>query len=219
MARLERPFNTANPSEFIRVYCRDEDDLPHYLKNLIHWQEDGYYLSLPYESEPRAVEFLDNNWYFVFQHEGRWFTTQEDRIHPNTQGSGYWRITDPQHPDYNKASTSQLRLDIPETELRRDPAISPFVTARQPESDSSGSDSASPETGENEPTAHPTPIEPPVEQVLIAQFQHVLDIEDREPENSLIPDQPAYLHLVEEAIQAGLNVPPLPPIGSGTRTI
>ena len=212
MAWLAWLFNTANPAEIVQVHCRDEDNIPPHVNGQVYWRNDGYYLAVPYDTQPKAVEFINNYWYIIFQHDSHWYTALEDCIEPNTLGTGYWRATDPQHPDYNEVSTSQLRLDIPETELRRDPAISPFVTARQSDSNSSGSESTSPETGENEPTAHPTPIEPSVEQVLITQFQHVLDIEDREPENPLTPDQPAYLHLVEEAVHAGLNIPPPPPI-------
>ena len=57
--------------------------------------------------------------------------------------------------------------------------------------------------------------EPQTEQttdVLAAQFQHVLDLEDREPENPLTPQEPAYLHLIQEAVEAGFNIPPPPPL-------
>jgi len=54
-------------------------------------------------------------------------------------------------------------------------------------------------------------IEPETD-ILAAQFQHVLDLEDREPENPLTPEEPAYLHLIEEAVEAGLNIPPPPPL-------
>jgi len=52
----------------------------------------------------------------------------------------------------------------------------------------------------------------PETDVLAAQFQHILDLEDREPENPLTPQEPAYLHLIEEAVEAGLNIPPPPPL-------
>jgi hypothetical protein len=59
----------------------------------------------------------------------------------------------------------------------------------------------------------PSPESPQADDpVLVAQLQHRLDIQDREPENPLTPDQPAYLQLVEQAIEAGLNVPPPPPL-------
>jgi hypothetical protein len=48
--------------------------------------------------------------------------------------------------------------------------------------------------------------------VLAAQFQHILDIQEREPENLDTPEVPAYLLLVEEAVEAGLHVPPPPPL-------
>jgi hypothetical protein len=43
-------------------------------------------------------------------------------------------------------------------------------------------------------------------------IQHILDIQERELENPDTPQVPAYLHLVEEAVEAGLNVPPPPPL-------
>jgi len=57
--------------------------------------------------------------------------------------------------------------------------------------------------------------EPQTEQttdILAAQFQHVLDLEDREPENPLTPQEPAYLHLIQEVVEAGFDVPPPPPL-------
>jgi len=48
--------------------------------------------------------------------------------------------------------------------------------------------------------------------VLEAQFEHVLDIQEREPEDPGEPDQPAFLHLVEFAAQQGFPIPAPPPI-------
>ena len=42
----------------------------------------------------------------------------------------------------------------------------------------------------------------------------MLGIVDREPENPLTPDQPAYLNLVEQAVEAGVNVPSPPPLAT-----
>ena len=48
-------------------------------------------------------------------------------------------------------------------------------------------------------------------EVLTAQFQHILLLEGREPENSNAPQEAAYLHLIEETVTEGLNIPPPPP--------
>ena len=50
-------------------------------------------------------------------------------------------------------------------------------------------------------------LTPQEEHILAAQFQHVLDVRERELENPNTPDQPAYLQLIEQAVQSGLNVP------------
>ena len=46
------------------------------------------------------------------------------------------------------------------------------------------------------------------------QFQYGLDVQDREPENPSAPYSPAYQQLIEEAVVAGLNVPPPPPLAT-----
>ena len=57
-----------------------------------------------------------------------------------------------------------------------------------------------------------TPLTPQEEQILAAQFEHVLDIQDREPENPQEPDYPRYLNLVEQALLLGLDAPEPPPL-------
>ena len=95
--------------------------------------------------------------------------------------------------------------------LLGEPSLSPFIAARSPEAKDSSSDTASPpEAPEPE---EPSPEEAqPDDPILEAQLQYGLDIQEREPENPLTPNEPAYLHLIEEAVAAGLNVPPPPPL-------
>src|SRR5450756_1564856 len=142
-----------------------------------------------------------------------------ERIEPHTQGTGYWYITDPQHPQYAQyieqlqgssatAPTLSVTTNVPP--LSSDPTLSPFVTARvssDPDSDSSSTPRE--EQGSDDPSPEQLYPEDPV---LTAQLQYGLDIQDREPENPLTPDQPAYQQLIEEAIEAGLNIPLPPPI-------
>jgi hypothetical protein len=95
--------------------------------------------------------------------------------------------------------------------LLSDLTLSSFTTARPP-TDTTSSDSSSTPREENnsdEPSSESPQADDPV---LVAQLQHRLDIQDREPENPLTPEKPAYLQLVEQAIKAGLNVPPPLPL-------
>jgi hypothetical protein len=61
----------------------------------------------------------------------------------------------------------------------------------------------------DEPSSEQAQVDDPV---LVAQLQHGLDIQDREPENPLAPEEPAYQQLVQQAVEAGLHIPPPPPI-------
>jgi hypothetical protein len=156
------------------------------------------------------------NWYQLYDYQGYWATSLDDEIPHNHQGTRFWHITDLQHPDYQPvASTSGITVQIPETTLSNDPTLSPYVTAqpaRSAESSSSGSsEHRAPTTssGEDLPRIQ-TPLEPLQEQVLVAQFQNVLNVQEREPENPLTPDQPVYLNLVAEAVGFGLNIPAPP---------
>jgi hypothetical protein len=94
--------------------------------------------------------------------------------------------------------------------LSSDPTLSPFVTARVSlDSDSDSSSIPREEQGSDDPSSEQLHSDDPV---LTAQLQYGLDIQDREPENPLTSDQPAYQQLIKDAVKAGLNVPPPPPI-------
>ena len=57
----------------------------------------------------------------------------------------------------------------------------------------------------------PEPIQEGQEDpVLEAQFEHILDVQERESENPEEPDQPAYLQLVKFAAQQELPIPAPP---------
>jgi hypothetical protein len=80
--------------------------------------------------------------------------------------------------------------------LLSDPTLSPSTTVRPP-IDTASSDSSNTPREENN-SDEPSPESPQADDpVLVAQLQHGLDIQDRESENPLTPDQPAYLQLVE----------------------
>jgi hypothetical protein len=87
--------------------------------------------------------------------------------------------------------------------------ISPFVTARSTDSGSDSDSTEAPPPNVEDPSPEQ---EHPEDPVLTAQLQYELDIQDREPENPLTPDQSAYQQLIKDAVEVGLNVPPPPPI-------
>ena len=99
-------------------------------------------------------------------------------------------LTEAAHP---VASTSRVQLSTPQ---------------QKEEKESSSSQAASDTESEEDSPDQPGLEEP----VLEAQLQYGLGIEDREPENPLTPDEPAYQHLLEEVVEAGLNIPPPPPV-------
>ena len=121
----------------------------------------------------------------------------------NSKGTGFWKYSDPEHPNFATpelppiAGPSTLTLPRQCADTLESEELSPFISAPNPEYDPEEYYSAVPETEE---------------EVLTAQLEHVLSIEDREPENPLTPEVPAYTHLIEEAVQLGLNVPPPPPL-------
>jgi hypothetical protein len=237
MAQLDRPFDLENLQDLTSLTRQTSDDLPDYIKDTVQWLDLpdyplGYYIYNHSEQQYTPVEYLENYWYHIYQYSGIAYTSLGECIEPHTQGTGYWRITDPQHPDHDEywsisgsqnpnyatqlaassstaAPTLTVSTQVPS--LLSDPTLSPFTAARPP-TDAASSDSTSTPREENnsdEPSSEQAQADDPV---LVAQLQHGLDIQDREPENPLTPEEPAYLQPVEQAIEAGLNVPPPPPL-------
>jgi hypothetical protein len=196
---LSEPFNTDNPRELRHVTRRTEPDLPQHVLSEVCWTEihghPRYYVQNVVTWEWHPVEFVDNHWYWLFLSEGQFYTALEDRIEPNTQGTGYWDITDPQHPYYvlepvAPTSTSSAGLHIltqPLVAPLSEPTVSsPYATARtdtpalgsrlqtrspspetSPEDEKPSSDS--PET--LAPTAAPSArLSPQDQSILAAQF-------------------------------------------------
>jgi hypothetical protein len=272
---LQRPFDETNPTQLIPVVRRTEDDLPDCVKGTVLWRTDlpdrnpGYYIYDVQNNTHSSVEFIEDHWYWLYDHSGFTFASLSDRIERNTYGTGYWRVeVDPQHPEHHLYIEEQIRnaerlgvqLILPEgyetgpsgapaltvdtgvPTLSEDPTLSAFVAATATSSPSllpgpsaapaatatavsspaftqsrhpsdQGESESSEATGNNSTTDDPSPEqEHPQEPVLEAQLEYGLDIQDREPENPLTPDQPAYQQLIGDAVAAGLNVPPPPPL-------
>jgi len=99
------------------------------------------------------------------------------------------------------AGLSTLTVPRAHTETLESIKLSPFQSAPNPDYNQ-----------EDQEDKYYEPHTEQVTDVLAAQFQHVLDLEDREPENPLTPQEPVYLHLIQEAVEAGFDVSPPPPL-------
>ena len=154
-------------------------------------------------------------------------TWLSSHIEPNTLGTGYWHTYDLEHPLFQPVpvpSTLAVTLNIPAEPqgglLTDDPAISPLLAAPNPQAaylhDSSSEEESESTKSPNSPINIPLPLSraltPQNEHILAAQFQHVLDIRERELENPNTSDLPAYLQLIEQAVQFRLNIPEPPPL-------
>ena len=233
MAQLHWEFNQTKPKKLIQVTRRTHSNLPHHIRGLIYWQDaikeftEGYYLPWPYNTLP-LINYFKHHWHKLFEYRRLTLISLADHIKPGRKGTGYWLITDPQHPDYDpnyiphldlpEASTSAAPpLEIQTEELpgplSEDPEVSPFIFARAaPKSSSSGKTDSQEGSTEFQKDSPEQDLQK--DPVLVAQVQFRLDIQDREPENLLTLDQPAYLQLIEEAVEAEVNVSPPPPLAS-----
>ncbi len=108
-------------------------------------------------------------------------------------------------------------IPVPESESGSTPGSPSFTEARsrsasieteKPESSSSG-DTTNTESDPDQ-SIH-DPEEQQQEEVLAAQFEHGLDIEEQLPADPQYPDEPVHLQQVEQAIEAGVDIPPLLP--------
>ena len=249
-----------------KVLRRPRDNLPDRVKGQAQWRTDqplgpGYYVLHPRNKTYYPVKFIEDHWYKLKVYAGDAYITQDSQIPPHRYSTGYWDITDWQHPNntshkeelqiyyrlaaeeaYNRYPLSieaaneeaeehscqnppTLWLNIKGvSSLTQDPSLSPYAALTT-------------QTGVTESLSLTEPCQPrqqssdstleyeeefpegaePIQQgqedpVLEAQFEHILDIQEREPEDPGEPDQPAFLHLVEFAAQQGFPIPAPPPL-------
>jgi hypothetical protein len=99
------------------ITCRTSDNLPPHVKGVAKWNNKGifspgYYI--PQEFTPtnarEPVEFINNSWYTLIVQGNKILCKGSEAIpRENTIGLGYWKITDPQHPNYQ----APIKVDIP----------------------------------------------------------------------------------------------------------
>jgi hypothetical protein len=207
MALFLRPFRDTDLEDNLTpIRRRKQPDLPEHILGHVEWiatTDPGYYIYIPEDETFEPVEFIDNSWWTIYKEGDFYFTTKEDQIPRYSKGTGYWKVTDPQHPEH-----------VPE-ELPPIPGPSLLFVPRQ-HTDSLESEelslfvaTANPEYPEEE--HYTIPLTEVGSSILAAQFQHVLSLEERESENPLTPQEPAYLQLIEQAVDTGLHIPTPPP--------
>src|ERR1700692_1925673 len=93
-----------DPDQRRRVYRRTVDDLPAHVKDEVFWITStygtGYYID--FEAGPEPVEFLEDHWHHLTYdpRDNTYWTHDSDLVEHNEENTGYWHITDPQHPEY-----------------------------------------------------------------------------------------------------------------------
>jgi Zinc knuckle len=144
----------------------------------------------------------------------------------NTEWLGLQLVL-PEGYEAGPSGAPALTVDTGVPTLSEDPTLSAFVapalatatvvsspafTQSRHQSDQEESDSPGAQNNDST-TDEPSPEQLGQEEpVLEAQLAYGLDVQDRKLENPLTPEQPAYQGLIEDAVQAGLNVPPPPPL-------
>ena len=112
-----------NPELSVNVLRRQTKDLPDHVAGQATWtstpaSQRGYYALIRY-SDPnkrdhyQAVEFIrvngEDDWYYLeAENDGlSWNTWASHRIpRKNNVGVGWWKLTDPQHPDYRPSEST-----------------------------------------------------------------------------------------------------------------
>src|SRR6266576_3039523 len=124
MASFVDPID-AEPQRLTRVTRRTEDNLPDRVKERVHWQRDqssgeGYYVLNPRTNTYTPLEFIDNYWYKLRVYTGQAYTSRDEQIRPYHNHTGYWNISDWQHPDH-RVLAQQIATETVETLYQRNP--------------------------------------------------------------------------------------------------
>src|SRR6201996_1549607 len=212
----------------IIVHKRTVDDLPSHVKGSIVWIQDkdpGY--CLPIKDTVNNVEFLNDHWYFIDQDINDlsvYYTFPSWQIGRHTQGTGYWDLDDPQHPD-NRQPSFSIGSEPQSALTQSSAAPSPitgtsFTTprARADTLESTNSDEAKESSSEEPSPQSPedaTVVDPELQldtEIVTAAVTHAFSLDDREPATPFDPNYPGQLAAVEGAVIQGVDPPPFPPL-------
>jgi hypothetical protein len=164
----------ANPQEITVTFFSDSprpitrhtlDNLPPHIKGVTKWNNTGifgpgYYV--PQEFTPtnaqEPIEFLNNSWYALIVQGNKILCKSSEAIpQENTIGLGYWKITDPQHPNYHEP----IKVDVPSRSASRNMFRAPTSES----SSSLGTSTISAHTAQSVETTHkpnsPAVTQPP----------------------------------------------------------
>ena len=124
MAHFVDPINT-EVNQLARVTKRTEDDLPDRVKEQVHWRRDqpsgeGYYILNPRTNTYTPLKFINNYWYRLRVYTGQAYTSKDKQIRPYHNYTGYWSISDWQHPDH-RVLVQQIATETVEALYQRDP--------------------------------------------------------------------------------------------------
>ena len=111
MAQLLR---LLDDNRLAKVLRRLRDNLPNRVKGNAEWRTDqpkgtGYYVLYPKNQTYHPVEFINDHWYKLRIYTGEAHTTRDSQIPPYQNSTGYWDITDWQHPD-NTSYNEELQI-------------------------------------------------------------------------------------------------------------
>src|SRR6266852_3057927 len=183
MASFRRPLDPTDPTALVAVNRRTTPDLPSHVLGHVVWQPQGY--------EPG---------YYLWITHRRQYAPVEFLDH-----SWFFLVAS----DEFYFTSSEDRIPFLEENtgywFTTDPQHPEYEAPEEGQADQSHTVA---------PTHAPgTPLKLRQEaDVLAGILEHVLDIEDREPEDPNHPEEPAYLHLVQLAYQEGLRIPSPPPL-------
>ena len=115
-----RTLDIPGNGDYVTVSVRTQDNLPSHIRGSAYWQlygtlhpRNSYCVPSALEGDDLPVEFINNQWYHLV-----WLTAQReyqtrhdfDITYPeNSLGLGWWQITDPAHPEYQKPSPIEFR--------------------------------------------------------------------------------------------------------------
>ena len=103
-------------STLVTVSTRFSDDLPAHIKGRAYWvsydhlAKSQYHIALGSGGE-LPVKFINHRWYIIrWDEDGQYYTKSLWRLPIGEHGLGWYKESDPQHPDYQHPSPLDARV-------------------------------------------------------------------------------------------------------------
>jgi hypothetical protein len=103
---------------FVRAPTRISNDLPAHIKGAAYWVVYGehfgksqYHVEISHGTE-LPVEFINHRWYILRWdiQEGYYITKKDWKLPIGEYDTGYYLLTDPEHPEYQHPSPLEARV-------------------------------------------------------------------------------------------------------------